>query len=188
MKRLFLFLILCLLVSPAHAQDESGVVISPLNIFKSLSTTTQPATTAPTVVTPQASTAGLKSVGVQDLQKMLTANEGRVVIVSFWASWCSPCVKKIPILNALRQDYPEKSLNIIGISVDTDAQMVTDFMKTHKLNFPTYLDNGQISESFAIQTIPRIQIYSASGKKVIDHVGTMSANSFHYILDRLIKK
>ncbi|HFC93033.1 MAG TPA: TlpA family protein disulfide reductase, partial [Leucothrix mucor] len=51
----------------------------------------------------------------------LTAYKGKVVLVDFWASWCSPCRQSFPWLNKMQQKYEAKGLVIIGANVDENS-------------------------------------------------------------------
>jgi peroxiredoxin len=78
----------------------------------------------------------------------LSAYQGRVVVLNFWATWCGPCHVEIPHLVRLREDFPEEDLAIIGISVDTgrssqiDAKL-EEFIDHYRISYPIYLDGEQ---------------------------------------------
>jgi thiol-disulfide isomerase/thioredoxin len=58
--------------------------------------------------------------------------KGQVLVVNFWATWCAPCVKEMPSLARLQQDYAGKPLKVVAISVGTgDDQGSRDFLKGH---------------------------------------------------------
>lgn len=46
--------------------------------------------------------------------------EGRILIVNFWATWCAPCRREIPVLVALQAAHPEDQLTVLGIAIDED--------------------------------------------------------------------
>ncbi|HJP29871.1 MAG: TlpA disulfide reductase family protein [Candidatus Latescibacteria bacterium] len=79
----------------------------------------------------------------------LSAYEGRVVILNFWATWCGPCRVEIPDLVRLRQDFSEEDVAIVGISVDSRGQpaeleaLIRKFIDRYEINYPVYLDGQQ---------------------------------------------
>ena len=135
----------------------------------------------------QAQAQTVEKIGAQDLRHNIDSGKGRVLVINYWATWCVPCVKEFPGLVALRQQYPESDLHLVGISVDYNIRPVENFLKQHKVNFPIYLDNGEISEMLSIKSIPRTVIYSRSGEKILDHLGYISEESFLHVVDRARK-
>ena len=78
----------------------------------------------------------------------LSAYQGRVMVLNFWATWCGPCHDEIPHLVRLREDFPEEDLAIIGISVDRGRSSQIDamlelFIEHFGINYPIYLDGEQ---------------------------------------------
>ena len=135
----------------------------------------------------QAQAQTVEKIGAQDLRLIIDSGKGRVLVINYWATWCVPCVKEFPGLVALRQQYPESDLHLVGISVEYNIRPVENFLKQHKVNFPIYLDNGEISEMLSIKSIPRTVIYSRSGEKILDHLGYISEESFLHVVDRARK-
>lgn len=66
---------------------------------------------------------------------------GKVVLLNFWASWCSPCVAEVPGLIQLHHDMPD--LVILGVSIDEDPDAYTRFVASHHMNFTTVRDPSQ---------------------------------------------
>lgn len=135
---------------------------------------------------PPQSPQSIERIGTKDLMQLIAANKGRVLVLNFWASWCSPCVKEFPGLIALKREYPESKLAIIGVSVDTGPRSVEIFLRKTPVNFPIYLDNGEISDTFAIQGIPRTIIFAPSGETVLDHEGYIPDESFRHVVERAL--
>ena len=66
---------------------------------------------------------------------------GRPVLINIWATWCYPCRKEMPSMNALYKDYSAKGLAIVAIATDTGGKpVVTPFIQTYGLTFPVLLD------------------------------------------------
>lgn len=68
-------------------------------------------------------------------QQSLTHLRGAVLIVNFWATWCTPCREEIPLFVRLQQEYAGKNLHFVGISID-QADKVAAFAKEFQINYP----------------------------------------------------
>jgi peroxiredoxin len=94
----------------------------------------------------------------------LKSLRGKVVLVNFWATWCPPCRKELPDLQALYDRFKERGFVILGIS-DEDYAKVQPFVAEHKMTYPVLLDPGRkVNKLYEIQGIPRSLIYDRNGK------------------------
>lgn len=99
------------------------------------------------------------------------AARGKVLYVDFWASWCVPCAKAFPFLNALHQDYAEQGLLVVGISVDEKLEDANDFIRKHPVQFITVSDTtGSCPKAFAVAGMPSSYLVDRQG--IIHHVHT----------------
>jgi peroxiredoxin len=71
----------------------------------------------------------------------LSGLQGKVVLIDFWASWCTPCRKNNPHLVALYKKYHEKGLEILGVSLDDKHENWTDAIQHDKLGWIQVNDN-----------------------------------------------
>lgn len=71
----------------------------------------------------------------------LSSYRGKVVLLNFWASWCAPCIGETPGLEQLHHDRPD--LQILGVSIDTDADAYHHFLKRYHVDIPTVMDPSQ---------------------------------------------
>jgi peroxiredoxin len=95
---------------------------------------------------------------------------GKVVLVNFWATWCPPCRKEIPDLEALYNRFKGQGLVILGIS-DEDAGKVKSFLVDKKVTYPILLDPGRkANERFEVQGIPKSFVYDRNGKLVSESI------------------
>ena len=58
----------------------------------------------------------------------LSALQGKVVYVDFWASWCVPCLRSLPEINTLYQQYRDQGFEVLAITIDTDLEDAEDFL------------------------------------------------------------
>ncbi len=77
------------------------------------------------------------------LANHLPALPGRVVLVDFWATWCTPCRASFPAYNALQREFGERGLTIIGVSVDQDEDKYERFVQKLAPVFTTVCDSTQ---------------------------------------------
>jgi thiol-disulfide isomerase/thioredoxin len=84
---------------------------------------------------------------------------GKVVLLEFWAKWCSPCLASIPDLKKLESQYGPKGFVIVGINLDKDRADAENIIKTHELPWPQYFDgkgwNSVMAQRFFVSSIPR---------------------------------
>lgn len=94
---------------------------------------------------------------------------GKVVLINFWATWCTPCVKEMPSLNALQKKFPW-GLKVLAISQDTNdpLQTVRQFYDQNRLyDLDIYYDGtGKLFHSFGLTGIPATIILNRKGEEV----------------------
>jgi peroxiredoxin len=112
-----------------------------------------------------------KSWHLQDLR-------GKVVLVNFWATWCPPCRKEMPDLQALYDKFKDQGLVVLAIS-DEEAAKVTPFIAERKIGYPVLLDPGRkVNESFIVEGIPKSFVYDRNGKMVAQSIDMRTKNQF----------
>jgi peroxiredoxin len=117
-------------------------------------------------------------------QWTLRALAGQVVLVNFWATWCPPCRKELPDLEALYQRFHSSGLVILAIS-DEDAAKVKPFVAGQKLTYPVLLDPGRkVNELFQVEGIPKSFVYGRDGKLVAQAIDMRTRNQFLEMLKR----
>ena len=98
--------------------------------------------------------------------------KGQVVYVDFWASWCGPCRKSFPWLNAMQSKYANKGFKVIAINVDSDRKLAEGFLKEHKAEFTIGYDpNGDLAKAFTVQGMPSSFLIDRNGVIRYSHVG-----------------
>jgi peroxiredoxin len=100
--------------------------------------------------------------------------EGALVIVNFWATWCTPCTLEMPTLEALWQHYRERHLVVIGISVDVGAPraLLAPYLSNLGLTFPVLLDpDMRTAQAWRVTALPTTFIIGPGGDLVGMAVG-----------------
>jgi peroxiredoxin len=103
---------------------------------------------------------------------------GRVVVLNFWATWCPPCRKEMPDLEALYQQFKDQGLVILAIS-DEEIEKVKPFIAQQKVTYPILLDPGRkVNELFEIEGIPKTFVYDRNGKLVAQSIDMRTRRQF----------
>lgn len=96
----------------------------------------------------------------------LSSMKGSVVLLNVWATWCVPCRREIPELQALHQEYESKGLRIVGVSVDggeADGD-VNAFIQDFKMTYTVLRDPGErVLSVFRIQGVPASYLVDREG-------------------------
>jgi peroxiredoxin len=103
---------------------------------------------------------------------------GSVVLVNFWATWCPPCRKEIPDLDALHKRFKDRGLVILAIS-DEDAGTVKPFVAQQQMSYPVLLDEGRnVNQLFRVAGIPKTFVYDREGKLAAQSIDMRTMRQF----------
>lgn len=70
------------------------------------------------------------------------ADQGKVRVVDFWATWCEPCKEAMPVLDALARELAPRGLSVYGVSIDEDPAQISEFLQRTPVRFPVLWDKG----------------------------------------------
>jgi thiol-disulfide isomerase/thioredoxin len=97
----------------------------------------------------------------------LTEMRGKVVLVDFWASWCSYCINEVPSVVAAYNQYHPRGLEIVGISWDDHLNWMLDFMNSQGMRWPQYFypdhTGNSISRRYNVGTLPTLWLIDKHG-------------------------
>jgi peroxiredoxin len=108
----------------------------------------------------------------------LSELRGKVVLVNFWATWCPPCRKEMPDLEALYQRFEGRGFVILAIS-DEEMSKVEPFIAERKVTYPILLDPGRrVNTLFDVEGIPKSFVYDRRGKLVAQSIDMRTQRQF----------
>lgn len=87
----------------------------------------------------------------------LSEHFGKPIILTLWASWCTPCQAEMPTFNEVFESYPPGEVMIVGVNVtlQDDPLAVRQFVDEHALSFPIVLDTrGSVANSYRLRGLP----------------------------------
>ena len=94
----------------------------------------------------------------------LSQLRGQVVVLNFWATWCSPCIRELPSLLELQRRMKSKGVTVLAVSVDVDEKAYQQFVKDHNLNLLTVRDpSGKTNALYRTFKFPETYVIDRKG-------------------------
>ena len=110
---------------------------------------------------------------------------GKVVLLSFWASWCGPCRQEMPVIEKLSHQYRDQGFLVFGVN-DEDRETIRDYIKEYGYSFPTLVDAEQEAlKLYHVGAIPTTVVIDREGKIASYQVGMSSENELRAVLRTL---
>ena len=110
--------------------------------------------------------------GIDNTQVNLEDYRGKVVLVDFWASWCTPCIRSFPWMDEMVEKYGEKGFVVIAINMDQESILATKFLQRYPNKLTIAFDpQGVVAEQYEIMGLPNSFILNKKGEIVYKHIG-----------------
>jgi thiol-disulfide isomerase/thioredoxin len=109
------------------------------------------------------SVTAIKDFTLQDLEGKTVRwsdLEGNGTILNFWATWCPPCIREMPLLDQTNQNYKSQGINIVGISVGESIDTVRNFVDSIGITYPIWVDSA---ENASKKTQEIFELYGGTG-------------------------
>jgi thiol-disulfide isomerase/thioredoxin len=150
----------------------------------------RPAIELAPLATPFAAPAlGLK--GYDDSFYALHRQQGKVVLINFWASWCKPCVDEIPSLHRLRERLRDSAFDIVTVNVGEERERIAEFLRRVPIELPLLLDvDSSAASAWKIYVYPSSYLVDHRGQVRYAYLGALEWDSPENIaiIQRLLKQ
>ncbi len=105
----------------------------------------------------------LRSVGGTNLR--LAEQRGQVVMINFWATWCTPCLQEMPHLSRLYERYRSSGFVLLGVNIDDDPRAAAALATKLGLRFPVLLDTDKkVSRIYDMSAMPATLLIDRDGR------------------------
>jgi peroxiredoxin len=120
----------------------------------------------------------------------LSDHRGEVVILNVWATWCPPCRVEIPGFVELQDEYGERGVTFVGLSVDQSGlQAVREFADGQRLNYPQVASQSVAYRKYGESTtVPRTYVIDKQGRIRYQHTGLLMKGSLVPVIEELLEE
>lgn len=158
----------------------------------------RPASAAAATAAPSQRAAPARLATAAQLRRELDKLRGQVVVLNFWATWCTPCLREIPDFLALEQELGPRGLKLVGVSMNEPAELasvVEPFRQQHFPGFTSFLRNEPDMDSIASvvdpawnEILPTTWVLGRNGAVVQKIQGRRSREEFRALLEAALRR
>jgi thiol-disulfide isomerase/thioredoxin len=111
--------------------------------------------------------------------------QGKPVVVNLWATWCPPCRREMPVMQAAQIE--RQDVVFLFVNQQEDAQTVDNFLTSQSLNLRNLLfdDSGELAKQVGSAALPTTLFYDAEGRQIGNHLGELSKASLARYLEAI---
>ena len=119
----------------------------------------------------------------------LSDYKGKVIVLDFWATWCSPCKVEIPWFQEFERKNKDRGFAVLGVAMDDGGwNTVKPFLKEFKVNYRVMMGDDQTADRFGgIEALPTTLLIDRSGRIASTHVGLVSKKDFENAIEQLLQ-
>ncbi|HWZ31183.1 MAG TPA: redoxin family protein [Bryobacteraceae bacterium] len=117
----------------------------------------------------------------------LSALNGKIVLLDFWASWCVPCRRDLPVLEKLQTEFRDRGLAVVGIDVGEERLALDKFLKTTPLSFPIVpiSDSSDLITALSVNAFPTLVLIDRDGNVASYEAGALGEAALRAVLAKV---
>lgn len=116
----------------------------------------------------------------------LSSLRGSGVFINFWGTWCEPCKREMPHMEAQYQKMKDNGIEILAVNIAESHLVASTFAERHKLTFPILLDKDRaVMNRYGVTFLPSSFFIDKEGKVVAHHVGELNEGMIEEYLNRI---
>ncbi len=120
-------------------------------------------------------------------RRALKDDAGRWVVLTFFATWCGPCMMELPSLALLQEQLGDRPVQVLGVAIDQDAAPVRALVAQKHLNFPIFLDTeNQVAARYQASSVPVSYLINPQGQLVAISRGARDWSKLRPLFDALV--
>ncbi len=152
---------------------------------------TLPGIERPAIVGKQAPPLKLKAMDGSTINlasfKATASLRGKIVLLDFWATWCGPCTRELPLLEKLSREFRQRGLVVLGVNVGEERELLETFLKTAGVTYP--IAPVQLSDetlaAFSVSSYPTVVLIDRAGKVASYEIGARGEAALRADLEKL---
>ncbi|MBQ0057730.1 MAG: TlpA family protein disulfide reductase [Bacteroidales bacterium] len=136
----------------------------------------------------------LKDINGKTINTEKISNGGKPFIISFFATWCHPCLRELTAISEVYPDWQDETgVKLIAVSIDQaqDAHKVKPLCDSKGFEYEVLLDvNNDLKRALGVNNIPHVFLFDGNGKRVYSHIGYKPGdeNELYQKVKELVKK
>lgn len=134
----------------------------------------------------EVSAGDIRMIGAVSLEKEIAYSKSKVLIVDFWATFCTPCKQQVPVYSLIQTKYRPDDVSIIGVSLDFDKNRAKNFVQVQEIKYPVFLGEEELGFHFNVNSLPTTHIYNDERKLVKSYVGLVGEDELTQTIEKLL--
>ncbi|ANY71862.1 redoxin domain-containing protein [Paenibacillus ihbetae] len=132
--------------------------------------------------------ANFELLGMDGNVHTMNEYEGKARVINFWGTYCPPCVREMPALQAQWEKWKDQGVEIVGINVGENKMTVENFVAQTGVKFPILMDpNRDAVASYGVGPMPTTFFVTASGKIHHIRIGELDLDTLDKQIEQLVK-